>query len=233
MSRTIDYYYSLASPWAYIGHATFMDIARRHGLAVRHKPVFLGAVFAETGVAAVGEASSRAPALPDARIAALARPARPRIPPSAAPLAVRPVIRRPLRDRGRSRRARPRPVPAPRLCRDLGGGARPRRPGRHRRSRARGGPRPPPAARPRPRPGDGDALRPPPDRGGRGRRVRARPPTSSTARCSGARTASTSSTTRCRSGARPTRPPPERCCVGATPCHILRQPGSAPPSSPA
>ena len=49
MSRTIDYYFSLASPWAYIGHAPFMDIARRHGLDVNYKPVFLGRVFAETG----------------------------------------------------------------------------------------------------------------------------------------------------------------------------------------
>src|SRR4051794_7491702 len=49
MSRTIDYYFSLASPWAYIGHKPFMDIARWHGLAVNYKPVFLGRVFAETG----------------------------------------------------------------------------------------------------------------------------------------------------------------------------------------
>jgi 2-hydroxychromene-2-carboxylate isomerase len=49
MSRSIDYYFSLASPWAYIGHAPFMEIARRHELAVNHKPIFLGRVFAETG----------------------------------------------------------------------------------------------------------------------------------------------------------------------------------------
>ena len=49
MSRAIDYYFSLVSPWAYIGHAPFMEMARRHGLAVNYKPVFLGRVFAETG----------------------------------------------------------------------------------------------------------------------------------------------------------------------------------------
>ena len=49
MSRSIDYYLSLVSPWAYIGHAPFMAIAGEHGLAVNHKPVFLGRVFAETG----------------------------------------------------------------------------------------------------------------------------------------------------------------------------------------
>lgn len=49
MPRTIDYYFSLVSPWAYIGHAHFMDIARRHELDINYKPVFLGRVFAETG----------------------------------------------------------------------------------------------------------------------------------------------------------------------------------------
>ncbi len=49
MSRSVDYYFSLASPWAYIGHAPFMEVVRRHGLVVNHKPIFLGRVFAETG----------------------------------------------------------------------------------------------------------------------------------------------------------------------------------------
>jgi 2-hydroxychromene-2-carboxylate isomerase len=49
MPRSIDYYFSLVSPWAYIGHAPFMDIARRHSLEINYKPVFLGRVFAETG----------------------------------------------------------------------------------------------------------------------------------------------------------------------------------------
>ncbi len=29
MARSVDYYFSLVSPWAYIGHSTFMDLARR------------------------------------------------------------------------------------------------------------------------------------------------------------------------------------------------------------
>ena len=49
MSRPIDYYFSLVSPWAFIGHAPFMEIAKRHDLDVNYKPVFLGRVFAETG----------------------------------------------------------------------------------------------------------------------------------------------------------------------------------------
>ena len=46
---TIDYYFSLLSPWAYIGHAPFMEIVRRHGVTVRYKPVALAQVFTETG----------------------------------------------------------------------------------------------------------------------------------------------------------------------------------------
>ena len=49
MPRIIDYYFSLVSPWAYIGHAPFMDIVQRYGVEVNHKPVFLGRVVAETG----------------------------------------------------------------------------------------------------------------------------------------------------------------------------------------
>jgi 2-hydroxychromene-2-carboxylate isomerase len=49
MPRRIDYYFSMVSPWAYIGHAAFMDIAKRNQVAVTWKPVALGNVFAETG----------------------------------------------------------------------------------------------------------------------------------------------------------------------------------------
>jgi len=49
MPRKIDYYFTLLSPWAYIGHAAFMDVARRHQVAVNYKPVALANVFADTG----------------------------------------------------------------------------------------------------------------------------------------------------------------------------------------
>src|SRR4028118_1439867 len=49
MPRVIDYYFSLVSPWAYIGHGPFMDIVERHGVEINYKPVFLGRAFAETG----------------------------------------------------------------------------------------------------------------------------------------------------------------------------------------
>jgi 2-hydroxychromene-2-carboxylate isomerase len=49
MSRRIDYYFTLVSPWAWLGHDAFLDIARRHGLAVRFRPVLLNKVFPESG----------------------------------------------------------------------------------------------------------------------------------------------------------------------------------------
>ena len=49
MPRAIDYYFSMPSPWAYLGHVPFMGIVERHGLAVNYKPVPLGSVFAQTG----------------------------------------------------------------------------------------------------------------------------------------------------------------------------------------
>ncbi len=49
MARQVDYYFSLASPWAYIGHPLFISIARQHDCTINYKPVFLGELFAETG----------------------------------------------------------------------------------------------------------------------------------------------------------------------------------------
>jgi 2-hydroxychromene-2-carboxylate isomerase len=49
MSRRIAYYFSLLSPWAYIGHRFFVDIAQRHDAAIVYKPVLLNEVFSETG----------------------------------------------------------------------------------------------------------------------------------------------------------------------------------------
>ena len=55
MARQIDYYFSLVSPWAYIGHPTFVAIARKHGCTINYKPVFLGELFAETGGLPLGK----------------------------------------------------------------------------------------------------------------------------------------------------------------------------------
>jgi 2-hydroxychromene-2-carboxylate isomerase len=49
MPRQIDYYFSISSPWAYIGHKLFRDVVATYGLTVNHKPVVLGELFSETG----------------------------------------------------------------------------------------------------------------------------------------------------------------------------------------
>lgn len=49
MQRRIDYYFSIISPWSFLGHAPFMAVAARHGAEVAYRPVSLGPVFAETG----------------------------------------------------------------------------------------------------------------------------------------------------------------------------------------
>jgi 2-hydroxychromene-2-carboxylate isomerase len=49
MQRQIDYYFTLQSPWAYIGHKPFWDLAKAYDLKVNYKPVLLVELFAETG----------------------------------------------------------------------------------------------------------------------------------------------------------------------------------------
>jgi 2-hydroxychromene-2-carboxylate isomerase len=49
MQREIDYYFSLTSPWAYIGHALFRDIVSTYNIKVNHRPVFLADLFSESG----------------------------------------------------------------------------------------------------------------------------------------------------------------------------------------
>ena len=70
MRRSVDYYFSLVSPWAYIGHATFMNLTQRHNLDVNFKPVSLPTVFAETGGLPLNK---RAPARQRYRIMELQR----------------------------------------------------------------------------------------------------------------------------------------------------------------
>jgi len=49
MPRQVDYYFSLQSPWAYIGHGLFREVVATYGLKVNHKPVLLLDLFSETG----------------------------------------------------------------------------------------------------------------------------------------------------------------------------------------
>jgi 2-hydroxychromene-2-carboxylate isomerase len=49
MQRQIDYYFSLQSPWAYIGHQPFRELVKAHDLKINYKPVLLVELFSETG----------------------------------------------------------------------------------------------------------------------------------------------------------------------------------------
>ena len=49
MTKLVDYYFTPVSPWTYLGHARFVDIARRHGAQIAVKPVDFGRVFAASG----------------------------------------------------------------------------------------------------------------------------------------------------------------------------------------
>ncbi|MBV1700716.1 MAG: 2-hydroxychromene-2-carboxylate isomerase [Hyphomicrobiales bacterium] len=45
----IDYYFSMTSPWAYIGHATFQRLASQYDFEINYRPVALSRIFPETG----------------------------------------------------------------------------------------------------------------------------------------------------------------------------------------
>ena len=47
--KVIDYYDSMSSPWTYLGHMRFLDLADRFGLTIRHKPMDLLKVWSVSG----------------------------------------------------------------------------------------------------------------------------------------------------------------------------------------
>ncbi len=49
MGRRLTVYFSLLSPWAYIGHAELLRLAAKHALALDYRPVNLMDVFPESG----------------------------------------------------------------------------------------------------------------------------------------------------------------------------------------
>jgi 2-hydroxychromene-2-carboxylate isomerase len=49
MSRTCTYFLAPPSPYVYLGHDRFVEIARRHGVAIDLKPFDIGRVFAQSG----------------------------------------------------------------------------------------------------------------------------------------------------------------------------------------
>jgi carboxymethylenebutenolidase len=49
MNKAIDYYFAPQSPWTYLGHARFVDMAAAAGAGVRVLPADFGRIFAATG----------------------------------------------------------------------------------------------------------------------------------------------------------------------------------------
>jgi 2-hydroxychromene-2-carboxylate isomerase len=49
VSRTVDYYFSIASPWSYLGHGRCMELLTKHGAGVNVKPVDYGKIFPVSG----------------------------------------------------------------------------------------------------------------------------------------------------------------------------------------
>src|ERR1043166_2030853 len=111
MPCTIDYYFTLASPWAFLGHQAFLDLAKAHGVTIRTKPVPLGEVFPQTGGLPLPK---RHPARQ-----------RYRTKDSSKTLATADRAPRPHHRGGRGVRRRSGPLCAPRVRGDLGRGPRP------------------------------------------------------------------------------------------------------------
>jgi len=49
MSKHVDYYLSVVSPWTYLGHDRFVAICAQHGATIDLKPMDLGKVFPVSG----------------------------------------------------------------------------------------------------------------------------------------------------------------------------------------
>ena len=55
MSVTVDYYFSLLSPWAYIGHGALHDAMNRVGANIAYKPMNVPSAFAASDTLALGK----------------------------------------------------------------------------------------------------------------------------------------------------------------------------------
>jgi len=70
MTKTIEHFFSITSPWTFLGFKRLTEIAARNGAGVLHKPVDLGKVFAISGGLPLPK---RAPQRQAYRLAELAR----------------------------------------------------------------------------------------------------------------------------------------------------------------
>ena len=70
MTKTVDYYFAIQSPYAYLGSRAFEEIAERRGARVNTRPIDLLSIFPETGGLPLPK---RAPARQAYRLVELAR----------------------------------------------------------------------------------------------------------------------------------------------------------------
>jgi len=49
MNKICQYYFAPQSPWAYLGHARFVEIAKKHNAQIEVKPCDLGRVLSQSG----------------------------------------------------------------------------------------------------------------------------------------------------------------------------------------
>ncbi len=49
MNKVCEYYFAPQSPWAYLGHQRFVDLAKKYAVKIELKPCELGKVFAASG----------------------------------------------------------------------------------------------------------------------------------------------------------------------------------------
>lgn len=70
MAARVDYYFSLISPYAYLGHAAFLDAARETGAEVVYRPLRIFELFKANGGLPLGQ---RAPARQRYRLVELQR----------------------------------------------------------------------------------------------------------------------------------------------------------------
>ncbi|WP_086932041.1 2-hydroxychromene-2-carboxylate isomerase [Agarilytica rhodophyticola] len=55
MKKTVDYFYSHLSPYAYLGHQTLLELATKHQLDIQFRPINLLQVFEKTGGLPLGK----------------------------------------------------------------------------------------------------------------------------------------------------------------------------------
>jgi 2-hydroxychromene-2-carboxylate isomerase len=55
MSKSIDYFYTHASPWTYLGSVRIHEIAKAAGATINHRPVNLGKIFPLSGGLPLGK----------------------------------------------------------------------------------------------------------------------------------------------------------------------------------